>query len=996
MPRHNSQFPAASKILSKYEHDRALRLHKEKINNVKPGLDNKPPKQYPHLMVRMKTIKKEEERLSEVDRENKLLLQKMIYIMKTRGRVDNWNMEYEPGSLNRPYKQRELEKIATENLAIARRLENAKPVYKSTQFEEEYQRSKHYQSLHEDTTKEYEDTPRRSIKSKSVDFEEEKKYEDDFESDEDEGKKKTEGDDDKEKTDKHGDKDQSKKDGDKDKSKKDGDKDKSKKDSDKEKSKKDSEKEKSKKDGDKQKSDRDHDKDKRDGDKEKSNRDGNNLPQIEEKKKSPHSKNKSESSTQKLPPIEDKKTKKTESPAEGDAKQLFRVAKQLALPDEILIKTLVKKSQAQRLQTKAKFHELYDLDLDTELKDGLGKDWHPLIDALLSEHGTSECEELHKAIHSGNIVGIMEVLCSTTSSSLAKLKDAYRKEYAISLESDIAENTKNPVQCLLLTLQKEGRDDSTSVDKKAAEKNAKALLESGDGRWDDQSGQFIMLVAKKSIAQVKATLRVYKTVSGGMDAIQAVREECDSDYADAINAFMHCAKNPQNVYAEKLYKNLDASNPAFVNTLVERSEIDMPAVRKAYRKKYDADLIDDIKDRCVHPTSKVLIELVQKTPPAPQQKGKGENGKEKYPKKQPLKRPDAHQYDDKNKNNPLAQSPQKRLNPNRQRDGAAKEKDKKKEGGGTGTVCPAKNFDPDGDVEKLHAAMTGLGTDEEVIMLIVTSKSNEQRQQLRRKYYDKYKKHLLSDLKSELTGDYEKVIMALMLTPVEYDAHCLHVAVDGLGTNETALIELLTTRSSKELEAIKKEYKSTYKSSLDDDLKGDTSGGFKDMLLQLSQGKRDTGSNVNADEANADANRLCKDGGKTVKLNVEIFKEIILKKNPAQIKRTFEEYKKISKQDIYAAIKEAMSGDSEEGYLGLAKAMEDHILFFAEGLHTAFAGMGTNEERLIRIVVSRSEVDLGDIKAKYKELYGKSLSDSVKDECSGDLGKTLLALIGDK
>lgn len=93
------------------------------------------------------------------------------------------------------------------------------------------------------------------------------------------------------------------------------------------------------------------------------------------------------------------------------------------------------------------------------------------------------------------------------------------------------------------------------------------------------------------------------------------------------------------------------------------------------------------------------------------------------------------------------------------------------------------------------------------------------------------------------------------------------------------------------------------------------------------------------------------------------------------------------------AIKSEMSGDLERAYLTIVRFFQDPIGYYADTLHKAMKGAGTDEARLIRIITSRAEWDLEAIKRDYRSKHSRSLAEAVKSEVSGDFRKLLIALI---
>ncbi|XP_033003595.1 uncharacterized protein CFAP97D2 [Lacerta agilis] len=135
--------PCGNKYLQQKWDKATYEEHKRKIQTTKPVVDTSTPRTYGHLHLKLRKLKLEKDRLSIIERENCLLLEKMSCIMRTKGRIDNKN-EYEAKSLNRERREREFLKVSQENQAILERIMNCKPQYTVQKWNEEWQKAENY------------------------------------------------------------------------------------------------------------------------------------------------------------------------------------------------------------------------------------------------------------------------------------------------------------------------------------------------------------------------------------------------------------------------------------------------------------------------------------------------------------------------------------------------------------------------------------------------------------------------------------------------------------------------------------------------------------------------------------------------------------------------------------------------------------------------------------------------------------------------------------
>ena len=211
-----------------------------------------------------------------------------------------------------------------------------------------------------------------------------------------------------------------------------------------------------------------------------------------------------------------------------------------------------------------------------------------------------------------------------------------------------------------------------------------------------------------------------------------------------------------------------------------------------------------------------------------------------------------------------------------------------------------------------------------------------------------------------------------------------------LGTNEATLIEIVATRPTHQLYQDKILFQQLYGKDLVRYVESETSGHFRKVLVAMLQCQRhENDYPINEMELRMDAQRLYQAGVGRWGTDESIFTQIFSTRSPLEIAMIATYYKQFAGVDLYSSLKKEFSGDAEKLLKAIFYASIDPPEFFATKVRKALEIDGTQDKMLIRIIVSRAEVDLRAIIQAYNKLYHRDMIADIKNDTSGDYKKIL-------
>ncbi|CAG2170105.1 unnamed protein product [Oppiella nova] len=165
------------------------------------------------------------------------------------------------------------------------------------------------------------------------------------------------------------------------------------------------------------------------------------------------------------------------------------------------------------------------------------------------------------------------------------------------------------------------------------------------------------------------------------------------------------------------------------------------------------------------------------------------------------------------------------------------------------------------------------------------------------------------------------------------------------------------------------------------------SGDFQRVLRSLVNANRNESNAVDSDLSVKEAKVLSQSGVKMIGTDEDEFLRILCSHSFIQLKDIFKHYDRLTGHSMETAIAKEFSGDLFAIFNAIVLSANSFAHYYAIRLHSCIHGIGTDDESMTRILISRSEIDLEDIKDIYKRKYSRKLTDDIANDTSGDYKK---------
>ncbi|KAJ7949330.1 Annexin-like protein [Quillaja saponaria] len=307
------------------------------------------------------------------------------------------------------------------------------------------------------------------------------------------------------------------------------------------------------------------------------------------------------------------------------------------------------------------------------------------------------------------------------------------------------------------------------------------------------------------------------------------------------------------------------------------------------------------------------------------------------------------------------------------------------------------------ELEALTQAFSGHGVDEKSLISILGKWHPEETKTFRKgtphffiddeRQFERWNDERVRLLKHEFMR-FKNAVVLWAMHPWERDARLIKEALKkGAKRHEAygVIVEIACTRSSEELLGARRAYHSLFDHSIEEDVASYIHGNDRKLLVALVSAYRYEGSKLKDDTAKSEAKTLAgaiKNADKKLIVEDDEVIRILSTRSKHHLKSVYKHYKEISGKHLDEDITDLRLKET-------VQCLCTPHTYFAKLLDaTLKIEVDKNTKKApTRVIVTRADVDMKEIKNEYHKLFGGSLSNKIEEVANGNYKDFLLTLI---
>ncbi|KAA0034747.1 hypothetical protein IC582_022690 [Cucumis melo] len=312
----------------------------------------------------------------------------------------------------------------------------------------------------------------------------------------------------------------------------------------------------------------------------------------------------------------------------------------------------------------------------------------------------------------------------------------------------------------------------------------------------------------------------------------------------------------------------------------------------------------------------------------------------------------------------------------------------------------------DSAIEVLTRALSGHGINENAMIETLGKWNHEEKKLFRKKSshffsedersFERWEEHGMRLLKHEFMR-FKNAVVLWTTHPWERDARLVKEALSKghHGQNINILIEVACTRTSDELLGARKAYHSLFDHSIEEDVASHLNGPERKLLVALMSAYRYEGPKYKEEIAKSEAKKFAHsikeaNSKKSSLIEDEEIVRILSTRSKHFLHALYKHYNEIS---AGRSIDEDLHGDLrlQEAVLCLTNPVK----YFTQLLDVSLKADADKKIKkvLTRVVVTRADNDMKEIKVEFKKQFGVSLAEKIGSVCNGSYKDFLITLL---